>query len=112
MGGGAGMGRWSVLVVDDESSVREDLCDFLGSAGHEVQAAGTGAEALEALERRRFDAVLLDVVLPDVSGLEVLQRHRAQGGHTPVVVLSALSGAEDAVRAMRLGATDYLAKPF
>jgi DNA-binding NtrC family response regulator len=98
--------------VDDESSVREYLSDFLGSAGHSVQCVGTGAQALSALEAQRFDAALLDVVLPDLSGLEVLERYRSQGGTTPVIVLSALSGADDAVRAMRLGATDYLAKPF
>jgi DNA-binding NtrC family response regulator len=59
-----------------------------------------------------FDAVLLDVVLPDLSGLEVLRRYRAQGGAAPVIVLSALAGADDAMRAMKLGATDYLSKPF
>jgi two-component system response regulator AtoC len=106
------MESMAVLVVDDEEAVRTGLAEFLRAANYQVRTAQTGAQALEMLSGGSFDAVLLDVVMPDMSGLEVLERYRANGGHAPVVVLSALSGADDAVRAMKLGATDYLCKPF
>jgi two-component system response regulator AtoC len=102
----------AVLVVDDEDSVRTYIAEFLGSAGYQVRTASCGTEALEMLAGGSFDAVLLDVVMPRMSGLEVLRRYRASNASAPVIVLSALSGANDAVRAMKLGATDYLSKPF
>jgi len=102
----------AVLVVDDEEAVRSGLAEFLKAANYQVRTAQTGAQALEMLSGGSFDAVLLDVVMPDMSGLEVLERYRGNGGTAPVVVLSALAGADDAVRAMKLGATDYLCKPF
>jgi len=106
------MDRIAVLVVDDEESVRTFMSELLGSAGYQVRSAGSGAQALEMLAGGSFDAVLLDVVMPEMSGLEVLRRYRAQGGNAPVVVLSGLTGADDAVRAMKMGATDYLSKPL
>jgi DNA-binding NtrC family response regulator len=102
----------AVLVVDDEESVRTYLSDFLGSAGYQVRTSSAGPQALRMLSSGSFDAVLLDVVMPEMSGLEVLKQYRASGGTSPVIVLSALCGADDAVRAMKLGATDYLSKPF
>jgi two-component system response regulator AtoC len=110
--GGVGMDRIAVLVVDDEESVRTFLSELLGSAGYQVRSAAGGAQALEMLSGGSFDAVLLDVVMPEMSGLEVLRRYRGAGGSAPVIVLSALSGADDAVRAMKMGASDYLSKPF
>jgi DNA-binding NtrC family response regulator len=106
------MDRIAVLVVDDEESVRTFLAELLGSAGYQVRCAGSGAQALEMLEGGSFDAVLLDVVMPEMSGLDVLRQYRAQGGTAPVIVLSALAGADDAVRALKMGASDYLSKPF
>ncbi len=106
------MDRIAVLVVDDEESVRTFLAELLGSAGYQVRCAGSGAQALEMLEGGSFDAVLLDVVMPEMSGLEVLRHYRAKGGSAPVIVLSALAGADDAVRALKMGASDYLSKPF
>ena len=110
--GGVGMDRIAVLVVDDEESVRTFLSELLGSAGYQVRCAASGAQALEMLSGGSFDAVLLDVVMPEMSGLEVLRQYRGMGGSAPVIVLSALSGADDAVRAMKMGASDYLPKPF
>jgi DNA-binding NtrC family response regulator len=106
------MDRIAVLVVDDEESVRTFLAELLGNAGYQVRCAGSGAQALEMLEGGSFDAVLLDVVMPEMSGLEVLRHYRAKGGTAPVIVLSALAGADDAVRALKMGASDYLSKPF
>jgi two-component system response regulator AtoC len=104
--------RLAVLVVDDEEAVRTHLAELLTHKGYLVRTAANGTEGLEMLSSGSFDLALLDVVLPDVGGLEVLKGYRTRGGGTPVIVLSALSGADDAVRAMKLGATDYLAKPF
>ncbi len=106
------MDRIAVLVVDDEESVRTFLAELLGNAGYQVRCASSGAQALEMLEGGSFDAVLLDVVMPEMSGLEVLRHYRSAGGTAPVIVLSALAGADDAVRAMKMGASDYLSKPF
>ncbi len=103
----------AVLVVDDEESSRNYLAEFLGTIGrYQVRTAARGEQALEMLSGGSFDVVLLDVVMPEMSGLELLRRYRESGGTAPVIVLSALSSADDVVRAMKLGATDYLAKPF
>ncbi|HME90516.1 MAG TPA: sigma-54 dependent transcriptional regulator [Myxococcaceae bacterium] len=103
----------AVLVVDDEESSRIYLADFLGTLGrYQVRTASSAEQALEMLSGGSFDLVLLDVVMPQMSGLEALRRYRASGGAAPVIVLSGLSSADDVVRAMKLGATDYLAKPF
>jgi two-component system, NtrC family, response regulator AtoC len=110
--GGEGMDRIAVLVVDDEEQVRTFLGELLGSSGYQVRCASSGSQALEMLSGGSFDVVLLDVMMPEMSGLEVLRRYRASGGGAPVIVLSALSGAEDAMRAMKMGASDYLSKPF
>ncbi|MDQ3266342.1 MAG: sigma-54 dependent transcriptional regulator [Myxococcota bacterium] len=106
------MDRMAVLVVEDEETVRTFLAEFLSSSGYLARTASDGAQALEMLKEGSFDAVLLDVLMPGITGLEVLKQYRASGGAAPVIVLSALSGADDAVRAMKLGATDYLPKPF
>jgi two-component system, NtrC family, response regulator AtoC len=102
----------SVLVIEDDDAARSALAAFLGAAGYRVRAAGGGAEALAALSTSASDAVLLDLVMPQPDGFEVLRRIRDRDPRVPVIVLSALSDAEDVVRAMKLGATDYLPKPF
>jgi two-component system response regulator AtoC len=102
----------SILVIDDDEATRSSLREWLANAGYRTRTAASGAEGLEALAAVGADAVLLDLVMAGVDGFEVLRRYREQGGRAPVVVLSALSEAEDVVRAMRLGATDYLPKPF
>jgi two-component system response regulator AtoC len=102
----------SILVIDDDEATRSSLREWLANSGYRTRTAGSGTEGLEALSAGVDDAVLLDLVMAGVDGFEVLRRYREQGGRAPVVVLSALSDAEDVVRAMRLGATDYLPKPF
>ncbi|HYG69285.1 MAG TPA: sigma-54 dependent transcriptional regulator [Anaeromyxobacteraceae bacterium] len=102
----------TVLVIDDDDAAREPLCEFLQAAGYRARPARGGAEGLALLAPGVVDAVLLDLVMPEPDGFEVLRRIRAQDAKVPVIVLSALSDAEDVVRAMKLGATDYLPKPF
>jgi two-component system response regulator AtoC len=102
----------SVLVIEDDDAAREGLREFLSAAGYRVRPAGSGSEALAAIAAAPADAVLLDLVIPAPDGFEVLRRLRERDPRTPVIVMSALSQAEDVVRAMKLGAQDYLPKPF
>jgi len=102
----------AVLVVEDDAAQRVLIAELLSERGLRVHAVGTAAAAWDALTSDRFSAVLLDVVLPDQSGLAMLERYRAQDGAVPIVVVSGLTSAGDAVRALRVGASDYLTKPF
>ena len=101
----------SVLVVDDDPDVRAALRDVLGDAGYLVAEAATGCEAREVFDREHPDAVLLDLGLPDISGLDVLTEFTARNT-TPVIVLSGRSGETDRVVGLDLGADDYISKPF
>jgi two-component system copper resistance phosphate regulon response regulator CusR len=101
-----------VLVVEDEQKTRESLVEGLRMESWTVQTASTGEEALTLLLREAFDLVVLDWLLPDRDGIEVLQRVRAQGQHTPVLMLTARSTLNDRVIGLDSGADDYVAKPF
>jgi two-component system response regulator AtoC len=101
-----------VLVIEDDDAARDALCEFLRAAGFAPRPVRSGAEALAAAEAERPDAVLLDLVIPEPDGFEVLGRLHAQDAALPVIVMSGISEAESVVRAMRLGAVDYLPKPF
>jgi two-component system, OmpR family, copper resistance phosphate regulon response regulator CusR len=102
----------TVLVVEDERRVRSFLERGLSEEGHAVRACTDGVEAELALEGGGVALVLLDWMLPDVSGLELLRRWRARGDVTPVIVLTARDAVEDRVAALDAGADDYLVKPF
>jgi two-component system nitrogen regulation response regulator NtrX len=102
----------AVLVVDDEAGVRASLAAILGDEGYAVDEADSGERALTALEARRYDLVLLDVWLPGADGLEVLGRIREADPELPVVVISGHGTIETAVRAVRLGAHDFVEKPL
>ena len=101
-----------ILVVDDESAVREAVERALRLDGYDVALAGDGREALETLEERAADAVVLDVLMPRIDGLEVCRRLRGRGDRTPVLMLTARDAVEDRVRGLDGGADDYLTKPF
>jgi two-component system nitrogen regulation response regulator NtrX len=102
----------SILVVDDERGIREQLEEILHDEGFAATSVGSGEDALTALARELYDLVLLDILLPGMDGLEVLRQMRAAGHRTPVVVISGHAGAEMAVRAVRLGAADFMEKPL
>jgi two-component system KDP operon response regulator KdpE len=100
-----------VLVVDDEPQIVRGLRVVLRNAGFQVDSAGTKEEALDALSHRPPDAVLLDLVLPDGSGVDVCRQVR-QWSHVPIVVVSAVGDEREKVRALDAGADDYVTKPF
>ena len=101
-----------VLVVDDEPAVRTALERALRLEGYDVELAADGAEALERLSVRSTDAVVLDVLMPNVDGLEVCRRLRAADDRTPVLMLTARDSVGDRVAGLDAGADDYLVKPF
>jgi two-component system response regulator MprA len=101
-----------ILVVDDEPHVREAVDRALRLDGYQVQLAADGREALDALADSAPDAVVLDLLMPRVDGLEVCRRLRAAGDRTPVLVLTARDAVTDRVRGLDAGADDYLVKPF
>ena len=101
-----------VLVVEDEQKTRDSLAEGLRLESWSVQTAASGEEALQIVQRDSFDLVVLDWMLPDHDGIEVLQRIRAHGQHTPVLMLTARSTLNDRVIGLDSGADDYLAKPF
>lgn len=100
-----------ILVIDDEVQIRRLLKLTLASAAYTVREAGAGREGLDEIVRRPPDAVVLDMGLPDLSGLEVLQQLR-QWSRVPVLVLTVLAAESDKVAALDAGADDYLTKPF
>jgi two-component system KDP operon response regulator KdpE len=100
-----------VLVVDDEPQIVRGLRVVLRNAGFHVDSAGTKEEALDALSHRPPDAVLLDLVLPDGSGVDVCREVRTWS-HVPIVVVSAVGDEREKVRALDAGADDYVTKPF
>ena len=101
----------NVLIVDDDPALREGLSEALTDLGHAPQTASTGREGLAALSEK-VDAVLLDLNMPGMDGIEVLRRIRSQESPPAVVVLTAFASAENTIEAMRLGAFDHLTKPI
>jgi two-component system response regulator MprA len=101
-----------LLVVDDDPSVREALALVLDLHGFEVSIAEDGREAIRTLAVAPPDAVILDVLMPGLDGLEVCRRIRASGDRTPVLMLTARSEVSERVAGLEAGADDYLAKPF
>jgi two-component system OmpR family response regulator len=101
-----------VLVVDDDARLYELLASYLEQNGMSPAHAASGRRALELLEREAFDAVLLDVMMPEMDGLGVLSRVRARWPSLPVLMLTAKGDETDRVVGLELGADDYLAKPF
>jgi two-component system response regulator MprA len=101
-----------ILVVEDERAVRDALERVLRTDGYEVELAGDGHAALAALSEREQDAVVLDVMLPVVDGLEVCRQLRAHGDRVPVLMVTARDAIADRVAGLDAGADDYLVKPF
>ena len=109
--GRAAEGR-RVLVVEDEPRMRSMLCDNLEFEGYSVTAVASGETALAVFPEQLFSLVLLDLMLPGISGFEVCERLRSLGTHVPIIVLTARTHERDRVRGLDLGADDYVRKPF
>jgi DNA-binding response OmpR family regulator len=105
------MNEPTILVVDDEPSISEVVSIYLRRAGYQVVIARDGQAALEALEKKPPDLVVLDLMLPKVDGLEITRRLRAEGD-TPIIMLTARRGETDRVLGLEMGADDYVVKPF
>jgi two-component system, OmpR family, KDP operon response regulator KdpE len=101
-----------ILVVEDEPPLRRLLRTSLSAQGYRILEAGTGQGALDGLARDAPEVVLLDLGLPDLDGLEVIRRIRASGSKTPIIVISSRGDERGKVRALDLGADDYVTKPF
>jgi DNA-binding NtrC family response regulator len=101
-----------ILVVDDELSIRESLSGWLQQDGYEVETAPSGREALAKTQENHYDIMLLDVKMPEMDGLTLLKRLKELDPDTLIVMMTAHGDIHDAVEAMRLGAYDYLLKPF
>ena len=104
--------RRRILVVDDEPSIVEALAMALSYAGFDVAEATTGREALASVRRDAPDLIVLDVMLPDVDGLEVTRRLRSDGVRTPILFLTAREAISDKLAGLDIGGDDYLTKPF
>ena len=102
----------SILVVDDESTTQDTLGLFLETEGYRVATARSGEEALTRIEEQEFDVIVADVVMPGVSGFEVLERSRVLNPGAAVILMTGHATVEMAIEALRKGACDYLQKPF
>ena len=101
-----------ILIVEDEAKVAGALADGLAAEHYETRVASTGEEGFFLVSSESFDLVLLDLMLPNRSGLEILGALRARGLRTPVLILTARDTIEDRVQGLDIGADDYLVKPF
>jgi DNA-binding response OmpR family regulator len=101
-----------ILVVEDEQRLREGLVDLLSAAGHEVTAVGDGRAAVETGSSESFDLVLLDLMLPQLDGIEVCRRLRQTRPTLPILMLTARGAEDDKVAGFAAGADDYVTKPF
>src|SRR5262245_58557447 len=102
----------TILTVEDDHAIRRGIVDALSFAGYTVLQAATGTAGKEMALQRSYDLLLLDLVLPGCDGLEILQHVRAARPTTPVICLTARGDENDRVEGLRLGADDYVVKPF
>ena len=102
----------SVLVIDDDSTVRDSMVAFLDDCDYQVLSAACGLEALQLLAEHSVDAVVCDLKMPGLHGIELIEKLKQQQPLLPVIVVSGAGVMDDVVRALRLGADDYLVKPI
>src|SRR5262245_27332127 len=104
--------RGRILVVDDEPDIRESLEALLTSENYHVELAANATEGLKRLESTAYDLVLLDLMMPDKSGMQVLEEVRVRDVETPIFMITAYGSVEVAVQALKRGANDYFPKPW
>lgn len=103
---------YRILVIEDDDAIRRGMADALKFSGHEVLEAATGTDGFTAALNREYDLLLLDIVLPGMSGLEILQRLQIERPGIPVILVTAKGDEEDRVYGLKQGADDYVVKPF
>lgn len=101
-----------LLICEDERDLNKIISKKLASEGYSVDSCFDGSEALDYIEFTEYDAIILDIMMPKVDGIEVLRRMRSKGNSTPVLFLTAKDSVSDKVRGLDTGANDYLVKPF
>src|SRR2546425_7116222 len=101
-----------ILIVDDDEGVRQVLGQSLHDAGHRVSSAESGEKAIATVREDAFDLVILDMVLPRVDGMEVLKEITTLRPELPVIMITGYASVETAIKAMKMGAVDYIVKPF
>ncbi len=101
-----------ILIIDDEKVICNACHLILSEKGHTVERKMDGTTGLKALQFKRYDVVLLDMMLPDMEGMEILKTIQQKTPQTGVIVITGYSTVANALRAMKLGAADYLSKPF
>lgn len=101
-----------LLAVDDDSSILEYLSEILSERNHTVTTAASGNQALTALDLQTFDMIFMDIKMPEINGMDVIRELNRRGIGTPVIVLTGIDDKEFVKEALRLGAFDYLEKPF
>ena len=106
------MSKRQILVVDDEPAIRDLITDVLKIADFEVTQSADGLDAINKIRQIKFDAIILDVNLPKVDGFAVLEKIRQSAPSLPIIMISARTDKEDVTRGLRLGADDYIRKPF
>ncbi len=102
----------AILVIDDERRIADFVSRGLKEAGYRVETATSGAAAVEKIQANEYDLLVLDLMLPDMDGLELLEKIRDRKDSPPVLILSALGAVDDRVKGLERGADDYLGKPF
>ncbi|MCX6553660.1 MAG: sigma-54 dependent transcriptional regulator [Candidatus Aminicenantes bacterium] len=102
----------NILIVDDDRSLRKMLAFVLGKEGYGVEEAVSGVDALKKLKGRNFDLVISDIRMPDLNGIELLKKIKTHDPEMPVIMITAYATTNDAIEAMKLGAEDYIMKPF
>ena len=101
-----------IHLIDDEPVIHDVLAQLLTSEGYEIEISGSGEEALEKFPSRSFDVILLDLLMPGMDGIETLRRIKRFDPLTPVIIITAYGSVESAIEAMKIGALDYVQKPF
>jgi len=104
--------KMRIMVVDDELIIRESLFRYFRKYGHEIETASSGVEALDKLKRNPFHVLFVDIKMPGMDGMELLEKVKDEYPETMVVIITAYGSIESAAKAMRIGASDYLLKPF
>ena len=104
--------KFNILVVDDEVDICRALEFLLIKEGYDVTIANTGEKGLELFDKKQFDLVLSDLKMPGMSGLDMMREILTRSAEMPVIIMTAFASVESAVEAMKLGASDYIVKPF